>query len=36
MVLMATDTLKSLGQKLTQGNNVYISIQPESKEEASG
>jgi PhnB protein len=34
-VLMATDTLESLGQKLTTGNNVYISIHPESKEEAN-
>jgi PhnB protein len=33
-LLMASDTLESLGQKLTQGNNVYISIHPESKEEA--
>lgn len=33
-VLMATDTLESLGQKLVQGNNVYVSIHPESKEEA--
>ena len=33
-VLMATDALESLGQKLVQGNNVYISVQPESKEEA--
>lgn len=33
-VLMATDTLESLGQKLTQGNNVYISVHPENKEEA--
>ena len=32
--LMATDTLESLGQKLVQGNNVYISIHPDSKEEA--
>jgi PhnB protein len=23
-----------LGQKLTQGNNVYISVHPENKEEA--
>ena len=29
-LLMATDTLKSLGQKLVQGNNVYISDHPES------
>jgi PhnB protein len=33
-VLMASDSLESLGQKLVQGNNVYISIFPESKEEA--
>jgi PhnB protein len=33
-VLMATDTLESLGQKLVQGNNVYISVHPDSKEEA--
>jgi PhnB protein len=33
-VLMASDTLESLGQKLTQGNNLYISVHPESKEEA--
>ena len=33
--LMASDALESLGQKLVQGNNVYISAQPDSKEEAS-
>ena len=33
-VLMASDALTSLGQKITQGNNTYISIHPESKEEA--
>src|SRR3989304_2014183 len=33
-VLMASDTLETLGQKLVQGNNVYISVHPESKEEA--
>jgi PhnB protein len=33
-ILMASDTLRSLGQELVQGNNAYISIQPESKEEA--
>ena len=33
-MLMATDTLESLGQKLIQGNNVYISIHPDSKKEA--
>lgn len=33
-MLMGTDTLESLGQKLVQGNNVHISVHPESKEEA--
>jgi PhnB protein len=33
-ILMASDSLESLGQKLIQGNNVYISIHPESKEES--
>jgi PhnB protein len=33
-MLMATDTLESLGQKLVVGNNVHISIHPDSKEEA--
>ena len=33
-VLMATDALESMGQKLTLGNNFYITIQPESKGEA--
>jgi PhnB protein len=33
-LLMATDTLESLGQHLIQGNNVYISLHPESKGEA--
>lgn len=33
-ILMATDALESMGQKLTAGNNFYITIQPESKEEA--
>ena len=32
--LMGTDTLKSMGQKLDVGNNVYITIAPESKKEA--
>ncbi len=34
-VLMASDSLESMGQKLIQGNNVYISAHPESKDEAS-
>lgn len=33
-ILMATDSLESLGQKLTFGNNFYIALAPESKEEA--
>jgi PhnB protein len=33
-VLMASDTLESFGQKLVQGNNVYVSVHPESREEA--
>lgn len=33
-MLMGTDALESLGQKLIQGNNVHISIHPDSKEEA--
>jgi len=31
---MASDSLESPGQKLIQGNNVYISVHPESKEDA--
>lgn len=33
-ILMASDTLESLGQKVVKGNNVYISLHPGSKEEA--
>src|ERR1044072_1556283 len=32
--LMGTDALESIGQKLTFGNNFYISLSPGSKEEA--
>lgn len=32
--LMASDTLESMEQKLVIGNNVYISVHPESKEDA--
>ncbi|HYZ93015.1 MAG TPA: VOC family protein [Actinomycetota bacterium] len=32
--LMGTDSLASLGQELHQGNNVYISLHPDSREEA--
>jgi PhnB protein len=33
-VLMASDALESLGQTVEPGNNVYISVHPDSKEEA--
>ncbi len=33
-VLMGTDTLASMGQKLTMGNNFSLSLHAESKEEA--
>ena len=33
-ILMGTDSLESMGQKLTMGNNFYISINAGSKEEA--
>lgn len=33
-MLMASDAVESMGQKLTQGNNVYISLAPDSREEA--
>lgn len=34
LVLHGTDALKSMGQNLTQGNNFYIMLEVESKEEA--
>lgn len=33
-ILMATDALESMGQKFITGNNFYISVNTESKEEA--
>jgi PhnB protein len=33
-LLMASDSIESMGQSLTTGNNVHISLHPESKEEA--
>jgi PhnB protein len=33
-ILMASDALQSLGQKVVEGNNISISIFPDSKEEA--
>ena len=33
-ILMASDALESMGQKVIPGNNFYISIDAESKEEA--
>lgn len=32
--LMATDTLESLGQKIEYGNNFYLFLSPDSREEA--
>lgn len=33
-ILMASDTVPSLGHTLVKGNNNYISLHPESREEA--
>jgi PhnB protein len=33
-ILMASDVLESFGQQLVQGNNVYVSVHPTSREEA--
>ncbi len=33
-LLMASDVLESLGQRLVEGNNVYVSVHPDSREEA--
>lgn len=33
-LLMASDALESLGQKLVAGNNAYLSVHPDGKEEA--
>ncbi|HYI45999.1 MAG TPA: VOC family protein [Actinomycetota bacterium] len=33
-LLMATDAIESMGQNLVQGNNHYISVHPDSREEA--
>ncbi|HET8854879.1 MAG TPA: VOC family protein [Salinimicrobium sp.] len=33
-LLMATDILESYGMKIKQGNNMYVSIEAESEEEA--
>lgn len=33
-VLMASDTLESLGQQTVRGNGIYISVHPDSREEA--
>src|SRR5690606_9109213 len=32
--LMASDIVPSMGHKLNQGNNIYLSLHPDSKEEA--
>ena len=33
-ILMASDIVPSAGQKLEKGNNMYVSLHPESKKEA--
>jgi PhnB protein len=33
-ILMASDALESQGQQLVQGNNNYVMVNPDSKEEA--
>jgi len=33
-VLMGTDSLESMGQKISMGNNVSLSLHPQTKEEA--
>jgi PhnB protein len=33
-ILMATDSLESMGQTLEAGNNSYLSFSPDSREEA--
>jgi len=33
-LLMGTDATESMGQTLSHGNNVYICLQPDSREEA--
>jgi PhnB protein len=33
--LMASDIMPSMGHKLSEGNNVHISLHPESREEAT-
>jgi PhnB protein len=34
-VLMASDVLESLGQRLVPGNNVYVSVHPTNRAEAA-
>ena len=34
-MLMASDAVESMGQKLTQGNNVYVSLAPDTREGAN-
>ncbi len=33
-MLMGTDTLESMGQKVVEGNNIHLSFQADNKEEA--
>lgn len=34
-IIMGTDAPKEMGFTVTQGNNMYISLEPETKEEAN-
>lgn len=34
-ILMASDSLESMGQKLVPGNNVFLSVHTDSREEAA-
>ena len=34
LILMASDCVPSFGHVLTKGNNMYISVSPDSREEA--
>jgi PhnB protein len=33
-ILMGTDALESMGHKLTQGNNVHLNLEPDTRAEA--
>jgi PhnB protein len=35
-ILMASDTLRSLGQELVQGNNAYVSVEGQVRDQVDG